>query len=271
MDITIPNLKPGKHRVLLKYSDPFSLTDSSFSRALFVETPKAPPLISKSMYAPKITKQKVVKNVTKNYTDTITHRQRTNNLVTLFTSLNHGLKKGNKITVTGMNIADLNGTFTVSRISNAKSVQFVKKGANNAKAADAGTITLSTTTSVIDYWNINIRLPEGIKENLEWTSTLRDVVFFLYQFRSEPLRYVDSDIRDAGTLFTTTPPAYPGFTKKRVNISTLTSNNTYKFRYVIVRYYKNSEGNWVGYFPMLEKDSVNVSTVDDIIVSAAGV
>ena len=271
MDITIPNLKPGKHRLTLKYSDPFSETNSSFSRALYFETPKAPPLISKSTYAPKINKQTITKNVTKVYSDTITHRQRTGNVVTLFTSLNHGLKKGNKITVTGMNVADLNGTFTISKISNAKAVQYIKKGSNVAKAADAGTISLSTTTSVIDYFNINIRLPEGIKENLEWTSTLRDVVFFLYQFRSEPLRYVDSDIRDPGTLFTTTPPEYPGLSKKRVNTSTLTSTNTYKFRYVIVRYYKNSEGNWVGYFPMLEKDSVQVLTTNDIIVSAAGV
>lgn len=270
MDITIPNLKPGKHRVLLKYSDPFSLTDSSFSKALFIETPKAPPLISKSMYAPKITKQKVLKNVIKNYTDTVTHRQRTSNVVTLWTATNHGLKARDKITLTGMG-ASLNGTYVIVSIPNVKMIKIKKIGTNFAKTADAGTITLSTTTSVIDYWNINIRLPEGVKENLEWTSTLRDVVFFLYQFRSEPLRYVDSDIRDAGTLFTTTPPSYPGFNKKIVNISTLTSNNTYKFKYVIVRYYKNSEGNWIGYFPMLEKDSVSVSTINDIIVSAAGV
>jgi len=271
MDITVPNLKPGKHRLLLKYSDPFSTTDSSFSRASFIETPKAPPLISKSMYAPRIVKTKVTKNVTKVYTDTVTHRQRTKNVVTLFTSTNHGLKKGNRITVTGMNVASLNGNFVVFRISNAKAVQYKVKGTNLVKFADSGTITMSTTTSVIDFLRISLRLPEGVKENLEWTDTLRDVVFFLYQFKSEPLYYVDSDIRNGGTLFTTSPPAYPGLNKKRVKFDTLSPNTPYKFRYVIVRYYKNLEGNWVGYFPMLEKDSVQVSTIDDIIVSAAGV
>lgn len=271
MDITIPNLKPGKHRLTLKYSDPFSQTDSSFSRALYFETPKAPPLISKSTYAPKINKQKTMKNVTKTYTDTVSHRQRTSNTVTLWTTTNHGLKKGDKITLTGMG-ASLNGTYVISRIPNAKMVQFIKKGTNFAKTADAGTISLSTTTSVIDYWKMNINLPEkDVKENLEWTDTLRDVVFFLYQIGSEGLKYVDSDIRNGGTTFTTTPPAYPSITKKRVSTSTVAGTGTYRFRYVIVRYYKDSSNNWVGYFPMLQKDSVQVSTINDIIVSAAGV
>jgi hypothetical protein len=271
MDITIPNLKPGKHRVLLKYSDPFSTTDSSFSRAFFIQTPKAPPLISLSANKPVISKTKVSRNVTKVYTDTVTHRQRTSNVVTLWTTSAHGLKKGNKISLSGMAIASLNGSYTITSIPNAKMVKIIKKGTNFGKTSDSGTISLSQVTSVIDYWRVGISLPQGFKENLEWTDTLRDVVFFLYQFKNEPLRYVDSDIREEGVLFTTTPPAYPGLNKKRANISTLTLNYAYKFRYVIIRYYKNSEGNWVGYFPMLEKDSVQVSTIDDIIVSAVGV
>jgi hypothetical protein len=270
MDITLPNLKPGKHRLTLKYSDPFSTTDSSFSRALYFETPKAPPLISKSMYAPKVVKQKVMKSITKNYTDTVSHRQRTSNIVTLWTTTNHGLKKGNKISLTSMG-ASLNGSHVITAIPNAKMIQFIKKGTNFAKTSDTGTITLSETLSVLDYWKAKIYLPELVKNSLEWTETLRDVVFFLYQIDSGELKYIDSDITNGGTTFTTTPPAYPYLNKKRANITTVIGNDSYKFRYVIVRYYKNSSGAWVGYFPMLQKDSIQVSSIDDIIVSAVGV
>jgi hypothetical protein len=271
MDITIPNLKPGKHRVLLKYSDPFSNTDSSFSRALFIETPKAPPLISLSANKPTVSKQKVMKNVTKTYTDTVSHRQRTSNVVTLWTTSAHGLKKGNKISLSGMAIDSLNGSYTITSIPNAKMVKIIKKGTNFAKISDGGTISLSQTTSVLDYYKATITIPVNLKNNLEWTTTLRDVVFFLYEVDGGVLKYVDSDISTGGTNFTTTVPTYPaGLNKKRVNGATQIGSGSYTFRYVIVRYYKNSSGTWVGYFPMLKKDSVSVSSIDDIIVSAAG-
>jgi len=271
MDITIPNLKPGKHRVLLKYSDPFSNTDSSFSRALFIETPKAPPLISLSANKPTVSKQKVMKNVTKTYTDTVSHRQRTSNVVTLWTTSAHGLKKGNKISLSGMAIASLDGSYTITSVPNAKMIKFIKKGSNFAKISDGGTISLSQTTSVVDYYKATISLPNKFKDNLEWTSTLRDIVFFLYEDTNKVLKYVDSDISNGGTDFTTTVPTYPeGISKKRANVATVVGSGSYTFRYVIVRYYKNSSGTWVGYFPMLKKDSVSVSSIDDIIVSAAG-
>jgi hypothetical protein len=272
MDITIPNLKPGKHRVLLKYSDPFSTTDSSFSRALFIETPKAPPLISLSANAPKLLKQKVMKNVTKTYTDTVSHRQRTKNVVTLWTTSSHGLKKGDKIALTGMGISSLNGSYTITSVPNAKMVKFIKKGTDFAKVSDAGTIALNQTISVLDYYRVTVSLPDKFKNNLEWTTTLRDVVFFLYEADGGVLKYVDSDISNGGTDFTITVPTYPSnLNKKRANASTVIGSGSYKFRYIIVRYYKNSSGAWIGYFPMLKKDSISVSSIDDIIVSAVGV
>jgi hypothetical protein len=273
MDITIPNLKPGKHRVLLKYSDPFSLTDSSFSRALFIETPKAPPLISNPEFAPTISKTVVKKQITRTYTDAIRYRKRSKNVVTLYTTANHGLKKGNKISVSGMAVSNINGSHTVTTIPNAKVLRFNKKGSNFAKVADAGVISLTETLSVPDYFIIKMYLPPNLKKDLEWTSTLRDVVFFLWEEDENPgeLYYIDSDISDGGTAFTTTPPAYPaGLTRKRANAETRITSGNYKFRYVIVRYYKNSTGSWVGYFPMLQGDSVSASSIDDIIVSSAG-
>jgi len=273
MDITIPNLKPGKHRVLLKYSDPFSLTDSSFSRALFIETPKAPPLISNPEFAPIITTKVVKKQVTINYTDTIRFRKRTSNVVTLYTTANHGLKKGNRITVSGMGVANLNATHTITTVPNKKMLKFNKKGSNFAKVADAGVISLSEVITVTDYYIIKTYLPENVKKSLEWTSTLRDVVFFLWEEDENPgdLYYLDSDASDGAVAFTTTPPAYPaGISKKRANSETRISSGNYKFRYVIVRYYKDSTGSWIGYFPMLQADSVSASSIDNIIVSAAG-
>ena len=277
MDITIPNLKPGKHRVLLKYSDPFSVTDSSFSRALFIETPKAPPLISNPEFAPIVTKKVVKKQITRTYNDTVRYRQRSKNVVTLWTTANHGLKKGNRITVSGMNgtaAANLNASHVVTTVPNSKMIKFNRKGTTFAKAADTGTISLSETLSVPDYFIIKTLLPNNLKNTLEWTSTLRDVVFFLWEEDDNPgeLYYLDSDISNGSTEFTTTPPAYPvGITRKRANAETRIESGNYKFRYVIVRYYKNSSGSWVGYFPMLLGDSVSVSSIDDIIVSAAGV
>jgi hypothetical protein len=277
MDITIPNLKPGKHRVLLKYSDPFSVTDSSFSRALFIETPKAPPLISNPEFAPIVTKKVVKKQITRTYNDTVRYRQRSKNVVTLWTTANHGLKKGNRITVSGMNgtaAANLNASHVVTTVPNSKMIKFNRKGTTFAKAADTGTISLSETLSVPDYFIIKTFLPNNLKNTLEWTSTLRDVVFFLWEEDDNPgeLYYLDSDISNGSTEFTTTPPAYPvGITRKRANAETRIESGNYKFRYVIVRYYKNSSGSWVGYFPMLLGDSVSVSSIDDIIVSAAGV
>ena len=274
MDITIPNLKPGKHRVLLKYSDPFSTTDSSFSRALFIETPKAPPLISKPEFAPIVTKKVVKRQITRTYSDTIRYRQRTSNVVTLWTTASHGLKKGNKITVGGMGVSNLNSTHIITTVPNSKMIRFNRKGSNFAKIADEGVISLSETISVTDYFIIKTYLPENVKKNLEWTSTLRDVVFFLWEEDNNPgkLYYLDSDISNGGTEFTTTPPEYPaGITKKKANAETRITSGNYKFRYVIVRYYKNSAGSWVGYFPMLQGDSVAASSIDDIVVSSAGV
>jgi len=277
MDITVPNLKPGKHRVLLKYSDPFSVTDSSFSRALFIETPKAPPLISNPEFAPIVTKKVVKKQITRTYNDTVRYRQRSKNVVTLWTTANHGLKKGNRITVSGMNgtaAANLNASHVVTTVPNSKMIKFNRKGTTFAKAADTGTISLSETLSVPDYFIIKTFLPNNLKNTLEWTSTLRDVVFFLWEEDDNPgeLYYLDSDISNGSTEFTTTPPAYPvGITRKRANAETRIESGNYKFRYVIVRYYKNSSGSWVGYFPMLLGDSVSASSIDDIIVSAAGV
>lgn len=273
MDITIPNLKPGKHRVLLKYSDPFSVADSSFSRALFIETPKAPPLISNPEFAPTVTKRVVKKQITRTYTDTVRYRKRSNNVVTLWTTANHGLKKGNRISLTGMAVANLNATHTVTTVPNSKMIKFNRKGSNFAKTLDAGIISLSETISVPDYFIIKTYLPTNLKNSLEWTTTLRDVVFFLWEEDENPgeLYYLDSDISNGGTPFTTTPPAYPsGITRKRANAETRIESGNYKFRYVIVRYYKNSSGSWVGYFPMLLGDSVSASSIDDIIVSAAG-
>jgi hypothetical protein len=273
MDITVPNLKPGKHRVLLKYSDPFSVTDSSFSRALFIETPKAPPLISNPEFAPTVTKRVVKKQITRTYTDTVRYRKRSSNVVTLWTTASHGLKKGNRILLNGMTVANLNATHTVTTVPNSKMIKFNRKGSNFAKTLDAGIISLSETVSVPDYFIIKTYLPTNLRNSLEWTTTLRDVVFFLWEEEENPgeLYYLDSDISNGGTAFTTTPPAYPsGLTRKRANAETRIESGNYKFRYVIVRYYKNSSGSWVGYFPMLLGDSVRASSIDDIIVSAAG-
>lgn len=273
MDITVPNLKPGKHRLLLKYSDPFSPTDSSFSRALFIETPKAPPLISEAAFAPIVTKKIVKKQITRTYTDTIRYRKRASNVVTLWTTASHGLKKGNKISVSGMGVSNLNATHIVTTVPNSKMITFNKKGSAFSKVADAGTISLSETLSVPDYFIIKMYLPENVKKDLEWTSTLRDVVFFLWESEENPgeLSYLDSDISNGGTEFTTAPPEYPsGLNKKRANAETRIESGNYKFRYVIVRYYKDASGAWVGYFPMLESDSVSASSIDDIIVSSAG-
>ena len=281
MDITIPNLKVGKHRVLLKYSDPFSLTDSSFSRALFIETPKAPPLISNPEFAPVVTKRVVKKQITRTYTDPIRYRKRASGVVTIWTTASHGLKKGNKISLTGMNgaaAANLNTAgdvkHIVTTVPNSKIIKFNKKGTAFAKTADNGTISLSEVVSVPDYFVIKTYLPTNLKNNLEWTSTLRDVVFFLWEEDENPgeLYYLDSDISNGGTAFTTTPPEYPaGRTRKIANAETRIESGNYTFRYVIVRYYKNSSGSWIGYFPMLLGDSVSASSIDDIIVSAAGV
>ena len=271
MDITIPNLKPGKHNVLLKYSDPFSIENSSFSRSLFIETPKAPPLISKAEFAPTVTKEKVLKKVITTYTDTVSHRQRTKNVITLWTTTAHGLKKGNKISLSGMAIAGLNGSYTITSIPNARMIKIIKKGPNFAKISDSGTISLTETKFTLDYYRVKITIPPNLKNNLEWTSALRDVVFFLYETEGGVLKYVDSDISNGGTNFTTNVPSYPeGLNKKRANVSTVMGSGSYKFRYVIVRYYKNPSGAFVGYFPMLQKDSVKVLSIDDIIVSAAG-
>jgi hypothetical protein len=277
MDITVPDLKIGKHRILLKYSDPFSNTDSSFSRSLTIQTPKAPPLISKPEFAPRVVKKIVKKQITVTYTDTVSHRQRAKNVVTLWTTKNHGLKKGSRITVASMNgtaAANLNGNHIVTTVPNPKIIKFNKKGTTFAKASDTGTISLSETKTVTDYFLIKTYLPESVKKSLEWTITLRDVVFFLWESVENPgeLYYLDSDISNGGTEFTTTPPAYPsGLSKKRANSETRIKSGNYKFRYVIVRYYKNNSGSWVGYFPMLLEDSVRASSIDDIIVSSAGV
>jgi hypothetical protein len=275
MDITIPNISPGKYNILLKYSDPFS--DSSFSRALFIETPKAPPLISKPEFAPIVTKRVVKKQITRDYDDAVRFRSRSKNKVTLWTTQSHGLKKGNRITVSGMNgtaAANLNGSHVVTTVPNSKVVRFNKKGTSFTKVADSGRIRLTITLTVPDYFVIKTFLPENVKKNLEWTKTLRDVVFFLWEENQNPgeLYYLDSDISNGGTQFTTTPPAYPeGLIRKRANAETRIVSGNYTFRYVIVRYYKNSTGSWVGYFPMLQADSISASSVDDIIVSSAGV
>ena len=278
MDITIPDLKIGKHRILLKYSDPFSNTDSSFSRSLIIQTPKAPPLISKPEFAPRITKQVVKKQTTVTYTDTVSHRERKKNVVTLWTTKNHGLKKGNKIAVSGMNgtaAANLNGSHIVTTVTNPKIIKFNKKGTTFNKVTDNGTISLSETITVTDHFIIKAYLPENVKKSLEWTETLRDVVFFLWESNDNPgeLYYVDSDISNGAAEFTTTPPTYPsGLNKKRANTQTRIKAGNYKFRYVIVRYYRNNTSlPWVGYFPMLLEDSVSASSVDDIMVSSAGV
>jgi hypothetical protein len=275
MDITIPNLNPGKYNILLKYSDPFS--DSSFSRALFIETPKAPPLISKPEFAPTVIKKVVKKQITVNYDDAVRFRRRSKNKVTLWTTESHGLKKGNKITVSGMNgtaAANLNGSHVVTTIPNSKVVRFNKKGPSFNKVTDNGRIRLTQTLTVPDYFVIKTFLPPNLKKDLEWTTNLRDVVFFLWEEDTNPgeLYYLDSDISNGGTQFTTTPPAYPGgLIRKRANAETRIISGNYTFRYVIVRYYKNSTGSWVGYFPMLQSDSLSVLSIDDIIVSSAGV
>jgi hypothetical protein len=193
------------------------------------------------------------------------------------TTLNHGLKKGNRITVSGINgtaAANLNSTHIVTTVPNSKIIKFNKKGTAFDKTADSGTISLSETLSVTDFFLIKTFIPNNLKNTLEWTSTLRDVVFFLWEEGNEPgkLYYVSSDISNGGTEFTTTPPPYPvGLITKRANAETRIISGNYKFRYVIVRYYKDSEGSWVGYFPMLLADSVRASSIDDIIVSSAGV
>ena len=224
-----------------------------------------------------MTKKVVKKQITRTYNDTVRYRQRSKNVVTLWTTANHGLKKGNRITVSGMNgtaAANLNASHVVTTVPNSKMIKFNRKGTTFAKAADTGTISLSETLSVPDYFIIKTFLPNNLKNTLEWTSTLRDVVFFLWEEDDNPgeLYYLDSDISNGSTEFTTTPPAYPvGITRKRANAETRIESGNYKFRYVIVRYYKNSSGSWVGYFPMLLGDSVSASSIDDIIVSAAGV
>lgn len=172
-----------------------------------------------------------------------------------------------------MGVANLNGNHIVTTVPNSKIIRFNKKGSSFAKTLDAGTISLSETLTVPEYFIIKTYLPENVKKTLEWTSTLRDVVFFLWESSDNPgeLYYLDSDISNGSTEFTTTPPEYPiGVNKKRVNSETRIESGNYKFRYVIVRYYKNSSGSWVGYFPMLLSDSVNASSIDDIVVSSAG-
>jgi len=272
MDITIPNLKPGKRTITLKYSNPFDSKKGSSSRSINIQTPKAPRLISLASYAPSVRKELVKEKVIKTtYTDTVSHRQRTNDIVTLWTTTSHGLKVKDKISLSGMGISSLNGSYVITSVPNAKVVKVVKKGANFNKVADTGTISLTETTRFDAYYNATITIPPGVKNDLEWTETLKDVVFFLYEAEDKILKYVDADISNGGTLFTTTVPAYPNLSKKRANIKTRLGDSNYKFRYVIVRYYKDAEDNWIGYFPMLKKDSVKVSSINDIIVSSAGV
>jgi hypothetical protein len=351
MDVTVPNLKPGKHRVLLKYSDPFSVTDSSFSNALFIETPKAIPFISNASFKPTVTIKNVNKIVPISYSDIVTNMQRASNKVTLFTKNTHAFINSSRITLSNLG-ADLDGNHTVTGITNTKTITFNKTGTAFLKNETPQTITsyVSTGTRTItatssknhgliagrkikisgatgaqqtklngtwtvasapttrrftflvttaptsgtystnigtfevlgnisytkqeerfNYKEAKISIPEKLKDSLEWTNTLRDVVFFLYQVGTGPFIYVDSDIRNGGSNFTTTPPAYPSLKNKRANVSTILGSQSYKFSYVIVRYYKNSAGNWIGYFPMLKKDSVQVNTINDIIVSAVGV
>jgi hypothetical protein len=358
MDITIPNLKPGKHILTLKYSDPFSVTpDKSNSNALIIETPKAPPFISNASYKPTIKKFTVMKKVPFSYTANITNIERTSNVVTFFTDTNHPIIGGSKITLTQMG-AGLDGQHTVTSVTSTRSAKFNKTGANFVKNVTPvsvtryssagssriitatlvgdhgllgtqgtvpgrkitisgatgtqqqrlngtwtvistptaktftfqittamtsgayttgigtlkapGVLTFSSEKEVISHEAVKISLPQSVKDSLEWTNTLRDVVFFLYQEGTGALKYVDSDISNGGPDFTITPPSYPSLKNKRSNVTTKIGSGSYKFSYVIVRYVKNSSGNWIGYFPMLKKDSVRVLTINDIIVSAVG-
>ena len=287
MNLLFKGKTEGKYRLRVKYTDPN--LDSKFSNSIVFSTPKIP--LNIFQYPPTYTTFPITVTSTKVETDTVTHRERNSNIVTLWTNAKHGLKVGNKVTLTNA-ASGWNGTFVISKIPSTKKISYKQNGVNVSKTSDTATLTRTYPVTTAVGLKVTLSIPKDVMKSLEWTSTVRDIPYFLIKVGStvenmatSTMYYISNNekiaIDDSRTEFTTTPKAYPeSVQRKNANLSVTIDNSVYEFYYVITRYYKVN-GSWVGYFPMVRNTATLVhnsdstpaspSTVGDIIVSSAGV
>ena len=69
---------------------------------------------------------------------TITTRQRSVNLVTVTTSGNHGYTQGQTVRISGVNVADLNGTFTIQSITGLNTFTYQTSSSGDIASGSAG-------------------------------------------------------------------------------------------------------------------------------------
>jgi hypothetical protein len=290
VDILLRKLKQGKYRLRVKIND--SNVDGGYSRSISFNTPKAPLNISK--YPPAYNMTPDIRPITLTFTDKIINRKRKDNIVTIYCEASHGLKIKDKVTISGMGgaAASFNGTYTISGVNvKSKTISYKKKGADVAKATkgDAGTITKTEPSTKVVGNSVVLSVNQEVLPSLEWTSTVRDVVYFLTKSATQisglpgaPLRYLAEGAQTLATTvtdqFTTSPKSYPsGLINKRSNIKFYQGLGVYEYYYVIVRYYKVGS-SWVGFFPMIKANAeMNFTSADtpatpksisDIIISA---
>jgi hypothetical protein len=290
VDILLRKLKQGSYRLRVKIND--SNVDGGYSRSISFNTPKAP--LNISMYPPVFSMTPDIRPITVTYNDKIINRKRKDNIVTLYTESAHGLKIKDKVTITGMggSAVSFNGTYTISGVNvKSKTISYKKKGAAVAKATkgDVGNIAKTEPSTTVVGNSVVLSVNSQVLASLEWTATVRDVVFFLTKSATKvsglsgaPLRYLTEGGQTVATAvtdqFSTTPKSYPsGLTRKRSNIRFYQGLGVYEYYYVIVRYYKVGS-SWVGFFPMIKANaemnftSINTpatpKSTSDIIISA---
>lgn len=78
---------------------------------------------------------------------TINNVARTNNVVTVTTSTNHGFAAGNTVVVTAGTNTSINGTFTIVDVPTTATFTYVKTGTNITSGADTGTAVIQNASS----------------------------------------------------------------------------------------------------------------------------
>lgn len=309
MDFTFSSVKPGKYRVFLQYLD--KLYGDTVSRSFTFKTPEAPPDISRAVHKPILTKRQVIAKKTVTYPtyNIKAIYKNTYGRVKITLTTAHSFAVGQKVTVdvtgiTGHTLSDYQGYFDVvapgvgiSSIPSTTQFRYYKKNSIIAYGtwSATGTVRRYPPTETVDYvaaTYLRASVPEELEKSLVWTKTVRDVVFFLYRnsakkttLKTQGFKYFDADSTDGTDVaFTTTPPTYPGLTKKRRSLESKIGTGYYEVRYLVARY-ECPSGDWsspaniTGYFPMIKATAKitntngfpSVSSINDIIVSASGV
>jgi hypothetical protein len=83
---------------------------------------------------------------------TITNVERTSNITTITTSVDHGYSIGDSVTVTAVANTGVNGTFSVSTVPTTTTFTYSNAGSNIISGADTGTVTFVYTTPTEQRW-----------------------------------------------------------------------------------------------------------------------